>query len=237
MHATGIFDDNKYWDVQAEYAKARPDDMLCRLTVTNRSAHDATLHVLPTLWLRNTWSWGCQSEGCTLVNTRMNQSADSEQTVRVALESLGELAFDFDLDVDERSGGSRARLLWTNNETNYEMVYGSPNEATYTKDAFHRFVVNGESGAVSTSRSGSKVAAHHVITLKAGASATIRQRLYRPSDCARTCAAPFADFNKIFRQRQREADEFYAMTQHRVKSAAERLVQRQAYAGMLWSAH
>ncbi len=131
LEDTGIFDESRYWDVQAEYAKAAPEDMLIRITVTNRGPDTAKLHLLPTLWYRNTWIWGCKHEGCTS-KPLLKQLEDGH--VRGKHETLLENHF----YVDKSPDGQQPPLLWTENETNTQRLYGVDNYTPYTKDAFHR---------------------------------------------------------------------------------------------------
>jgi hypothetical protein len=162
---TGVFDDGRYFDIVAEYAKASPDDILIRLTVSNRGPEAATLHLLPTLWFRNTWAWGCTHEGCE-VKPRLR--ALDEHTVACEHATLGR----FTLHQEDP-----APLLFTENETNTARLFGSPNVSPHVKDAFHATVVEGRADAVNPRRSGTKCATHHVLRLAPGESRVVRLRL------------------------------------------------------------
>ena len=159
---TGVFDDDRYADIDVEYAKAAPDDIHVRVTITNRSAELASLHLLPTLWFRNTW-WMDQPKG--------NLRAGDEAVITAEHPDLG---------VFELRCAGEPVLLFTENESNTERLAGTPNATTYVKDAFHRYVVDGESNAVNPARTGTKAAAHYEVALDAGAEATIELRLCRP---------------------------------------------------------
>jgi hypothetical protein len=162
---TGIFDDDRYFDVIVEYAKAAPDDILMLVSARNRGPDTATLHLLPTLWFRNTWSWGDDIPKPTLT------AAGGEQGIAAARAAHTEVG-DWVLRADKS-----AELLFCENETNNERLFGAPNPAPYVKDGVNDFVVNGRRDAVNPARTGTKVAAHHVLTVGAGESSSIRVRL------------------------------------------------------------
>ncbi len=217
----GVFDDQRYFDVTVEYAKNNPEDILIRITIENPSALEARLHVLPTLWFRNTWSWGRSSEG---YGERPRLEAFAERSLLASHALLGERVLGFDRDADF------AELIFTENESNSERLFGVPASTPYTKDAFHRYVVNGERAAVNPERWGTKAAAHFVLRVPPGGKRVIRARLVEGR------AVPvFEDFDDVFAERLREADEFYAQTLPRNARAEEAQVSRQAYAGLLWS--
>src|SRR5262249_11159672 len=131
---TGVFEEGRYFDVTAEYAKASPDDILIRITVTNRGPQAAPLHVLPTLWFRNVWSWQCTQEWCGL-HPRLN--ADGAATIAAEHETLGK----FRLAIDAAPDGAAPELIFTENDTNFGAIFGAANGAAYVKDAFHERVV------------------------------------------------------------------------------------------------
>jgi hypothetical protein len=211
---TGIFDDNRYFDVFVEYAKAGPDDILIRVSVHNRGPEAARLHLLPTLWFRNTWSWGDDEPKPIL--------REAGGAVAASHSELG----DYTLSCD-----GAPELLFTENDTNTERLWGSPNAAPHVKDAFHRYVVAGEQGAVNPAKSGTKAAARYIVDVPAGGCGVIRLRL-----AAGTAAKPFgAAFDKAFAQRVLDADEFYDRITPRTLTEDERRVHRQALAGMLWT--
>ncbi|HEU4346851.1 MAG TPA: glucosidase [Actinoplanes sp.] len=215
---TGVFDDDRYFDVAVEYAKAAAEDLLVRVTVHNRGPDAATLHLLPTLLFRNTWSWGVD-------DTRPRLSALTAGGTGIAAEhaQLGLRRLYCDRDVP---------LLFTDNETNAERLFGAPNRSPYVKDGIDRAVVHGEVGAVNPARSGTKAAAHYVLDVPAGGSATVRLRLTDADLGAGACAA---GFDEMVDRRRAEADEFYAALMPPAMTEEERRVVRQALAGMLWS--
>ena len=167
---TGAFDDDRYFDVIAEYAKASPNDILIRITVANRGPETATIHVLPTLWFRNAWTWGCSHEGCE-VKPRMEAAGPSAVVARHV--SLGE----FRLDIDQATDGGKAELVFTDNETNARRVFGFDDGNRYVKDAFHDYVIRGDSEAVNPRQFGTKAAAIYRLTVPAGAQTVLRLRL------------------------------------------------------------
>jgi len=223
---TGVFDDNRYYDVFAEYAKADTDDVLIRITVANRGPDAATLHLLPTLWFRNTWSWGRHGEGYW---PKPEIRASGPSSLAAGQESLGR----YQLDAEPVAGAPDPELLFTENETNVTRLFGAPNPQPYVKDAFHRAVINDEADAVNLARQGSKAAFHYTLSLPAGGEQTVRLRLRATAQAASPAFG--TGFDRVFRERVAEADEFYA---ERIPPAAtedERSVMRQGYAGLLWS--
>jgi hypothetical protein len=221
---TGIFDDNRYFDVFVEYAKADVDDVLTKITIANRGDLEAPVNVLPTVWLRNTWTWNGEQPPCTL-------SATDDRTITVVEPELGEINFCFEGDPE---------LLFTNNETNNQRLFGAQNLSPYVKDGFINYLVNGQADAVNPERAGTKAAANYKLTVPAHAEITIRLRLLgsekgsKPAKKAKK-AKLFADFDSVFETRIAEADEFYARIATGELSEDARRVQRQALAGMLWS--
>jgi hypothetical protein len=217
---TGAFDDGRYFDVIVEYAKAAPDDVLIRITVANRGPEPADLHVLPTLWFRNTWSW---ESGSPRPRLRAVGGRAGWQAIEAEHPTLGRRWL-----YAEGAG----ELLFTENETNRERLYGVPSETPYVKDAFHEHVVRGRSDAVNPAGVGTKAAVHHRLTLGAGEGATICLRL---RDTAPN-GDPFGKtFDALVERRRGEADEFYAGVIPASLSDDARGVMRQALAGMLWS--
>ena len=223
---TGAFDDNRYFDVTAEYAKASPDDLLIRITVANRGPQAATLHLLPTLWFRNSWSWGCTHEGCEL-KPRMEFSAPG--VVQTQHATLG----NFQWFADAGPQGQLPPLLFTENETNHEQLDDYANVTPYVKDAFHRYVIQGETAAVNPKQYGTKAAAHYVLHIPAGEAQTVRLRLVAQVEVP---AEPFGEeFESTFGARIQDTNEFYQHHLPPKQKPDERLVARQAYAGLLWS--
>jgi hypothetical protein len=215
---TGIFDDGRYFDVFVEYAKAEPEDMLMQVTVYNRGPDEARVHVLPTLWFRHTWSWAGGTEHPAM---QAYTGGPGGSAVRAESSELGTRWLYADRQVP---------VLVTENETNNERVFGSANDTTYVKDGIDRAVVHGEEGTVNPDGTGTKAALDYVLTVPAQGSATIRLRLM---DTMST--SPFDGFDELMNVRRGEADEFYAGVFAGDLSEDERLIGRQAMAGMLWS--
>jgi hypothetical protein len=223
LNHTGVFDESRYFDVLCEYAKEGPDDILIRLTVSNRGPEKATVHVLPTLWFRNTWSWGRKNEEG---NERPGLRADGERSVDCGHPSLGK----FKLQQEDA-----APWLFTENNTNNRKLFNSANATPHVKDGFHDAVIHGRADAVNPAREGTKCAAHHVVTLAPGEERVIRLRLSDTKTAPKGKAAFGAAFDAVFAARIQEADVFYNGLLAKVGSAEERRVARQAYAGLLWS--
>jgi hypothetical protein len=214
---TGVFDEDRYFDVFIEYAKGGPEDVLVRITVFNRGPEAARLRVLPTLWFRNTWSWGGEVEKPSLAEAAPGVIHASHATL-----------FDYWLSCE---GGPE--LLFTENESNMQRLWGQPSASPYVKDAFHSFVVSGDRNAVNPAKTGTKAAAHYLLDVPAGGSRTVRVRLNAagPPDAV----TAFKDFDRVFTSRIGDADEFYKRIAPDSLSEDERRVHRQALAGMLWS--
>jgi hypothetical protein len=210
---TGIFDDDRYFDVFVEYAKADPEDILVRISAHNRGPEDAELHVLPTLWFRNTWASGDSSKSVVSQNDKGLIVASHEQLGQRTLQCEG-----------------HPELLFTENESNASRLWGQPNKSPYVKDAFHEYLVGGRKGAVNPDKTGTKAAAHYQLQVPAGDSVVVRLRL-----SAKVPQDSFGNFDVIFAERLAEADEFYERITPRSLSEDERRVHRQALAGMLWS--
>jgi len=211
---TGVFDEGRYYDVFVEMAKADADDLLLQYTIVNRGPEAATLHVLPQLWFRNTWSWGND-------DYRPKLTALANNAVQVSHRELGELTWYAD---------DQPELLFCDNHTNVARIGRHPAGEKYYKDGINNYLVEGQAAAVNPARAGTKAAAHYTLTLQPGETRQIRLRLGPAGQ-----TAPFVDFEQVVAQRQQEADEFYEELQHEITGADARLVQRQAYAGMLWS--
>lgn len=217
---TGVFNEGRYFDVFVEYAKAAPEDILIRLEIINRGPETAQLHVLPTIWFRNTWSWGWDAH-----KPRLHQCVAFTETSVIELQQ-------------ERYGqrwlycAGQPALLFTENESNLQRLYGVENRAPYVKDGINDFLVSRAANSVNPAGVGTKASAHYPLTLSAGARAVLQLRL---SDQAEL-AEPFgAAFDAVFTQRRQEADEFYARFAPPELSSDARAVQRQAFAGMIWS--
>ncbi len=217
---TGIFDDDRYFDVTVEYAKASPDDILMLVTAVNRGPDAAQLHLLPTLWFRNTWSWGDETPKPEL----RTGPQDALASVMASHHELGEW---------QLSADAGAELLFCENETNNSRLFGTPNASPYVKDGINDYVVGGVAGAVNPDRTGTKVAAHHNLELAPGESREIRIRLTGPGSSAAN--GPLgAGFTRVFGARRNEADSFYAAVIPSGLDADGALVMRQALAGLLW---
>ncbi len=208
---TDAFEGQRYFDVVVEYAKRSATDIFIRVTVHNRGPEAAGVHVLPQLWFRNTWSWGYP--------VRKPELTLAGDAILAESETLG--AYTLYRDGD-------APWLFTENETNGPRLFGS-NQGGHFKDAFHESVVHGDSGAGDPLQRGTKAAAHYRLEIAAGGHVSIRLRL-----SAAAADTPFADFDRLVDRRRREADEFYERLQHPL-TVDQRLVQRQALAGMIWS--
>ena len=221
---TGVFDAGRYFDVGVEYAKEGPDDICIRITAANRGPERALLHLLPTLWFRNTWTWGCRHEGCSL---KPRMRAVSPGRVQCDHDTLGRMC----LDVEPGPGGP-APLLFTENESNAALLFGAENASPYAKDSIGDFVVGGRREAVNPALKGTKCSAHFELDLGPGEERVARLRL-RGGDPGP--ASPFGDaFEGTFTARRREADEFHAALPGPSDPEARRIA-RQANAGLLWS--
>ncbi|MEA5462959.1 MGH1-like glycoside hydrolase domain-containing protein [Leptothoe sp. PORK10 BA2] len=222
---TGIFDENRYFDVWVEYAKATPEDILIQITVANRGPETKTLTVLPTLWFRNTWSWEKQAEKPIL---KLADTQPGFSTLEASYPEVGNRW----LYCQNKELAQTAPILFTENETNYQAVFGADNATPYVKDAFHRYVIHAEKEAVNPGLSGTKAAAHYSLTIAPGESQTIWLRL---SDQPQL-ATPFGtSFTTTLTARQQDADAFYQAVSPFPMGDEARTVQRQAFAGLLWS--
>jgi len=226
LEDTGAFDQGRYFDVFVEYAKADPDDILVRITCANRGAAPATLHLLPTLWLRNTWAWGRSGEGYW-PKGRIARGAGGGLVADHP--SLGRWTL-----ACEPAAGVSPRLLFTENETNVERLYGARNTSLYVKDAFHRLVVHGEEGAANPDGAGTKAAAWYELAIPGGGEVSVRLRL--TADAGAPRAAPFGPaFEALLSRRIEEADDFFSAHRDAPLSEEERRIVRQADAGLVWS--
>ncbi|MCB2379598.1 glucosidase [Hymenobacter sp. BT635] len=211
---TGIFNKDRYFDVFVEYAKAGPDDILVQITVHNRGSKKAPVQVLPQLWFRNTWSWGYDE-----ARPGLRQTAPGVVAAEHPL--LGRYHFYCD---------QAPELLFCENETNGPRLYDLPAEGRHFKDGINDYVVDGDRAAINEEQQGTKVAAQYELLLQPGQSGTVRLRLSQAVQ-----VAPFQDFDAVFAARKQDADEFYNCIQENLPDADARNVQRQAFAGMLWS--
>jgi hypothetical protein len=222
---TGIFDEDRYFDVLVEYAKATPNDVLIRLSATNRGPDAATLHLLPTLWFRNEWAWGTFGERQRPLLRAIERVGDSPvRFIQASHDRLGDYVL---------ACAGAPELLFTENESNTAQLWGTPGPTPYTKDGIHEAVVHGEMEAVHAERSGTKAAAHYLLTIPSGGTETVHLRLSTangetPGDSS------FADHATILSARIAEADAFYASLGEGLDDE-NRMIQRQAYAGLIWS--
>lgn len=211
---TGIFNDDHYFDVFTEYAKNAADDLLIKITIHNRGTDDARINVLPTLWFRNTWSWGYD-------NYKPVLRADSVNSIKITHRDLGEMYLHCD--------GS-PELLFCDNETNVHKLYGAENPKGYFKDGINNYLIYSDVHAVNNDKSGTKASANYDLTIKANSSISVSLRLENNND-----KNAFLNFEKLFTSRKNEADEFYSELQKNISSDDEKSVQRQSLGGILWS--
>lgn len=225
---TGIFNDDLYFDVFVEYAKAGPDDILIQISVVNRGPETAPLHVLPTLWFRNTWSWS--NGGSKPVLQKYVDTSNSVVHAYLTDTLLKQFLGDYYLYCE-----GNVPLLFTENETNNERLFGSPNASPYVKDGINDFIVQSKQETVNPSGTGTKVSPHYTLNIGPGETQVLRLRL-SASDPAQL-STPFADFEQILNDRLQEANQFYdTITPDGVKAKPDQArIMRQALAGMLWS--
>ncbi|MDF1584322.1 MAG: glucosidase [Methyloprofundus sp.] len=210
---TGVFEDNRYFDVFVEYAKADTDDILMRITAYNRSANSAPLHIMPQIWFRNTWSWGYDG-------ARPSMSATETDCIVIDHEQLGSYHCYLD-EVPE--------LLFCDNDTNTEKLYGN-NTPGYFKDAFHEAIINDQHQATNPNEQGTKACGHYLFNIAAHDQVAVRLRLSKTPN-----PQAFNDFDQVFTSRISEADAFYATVQKNLPGDEAKMIQRQAFAGMIWS--
>ena len=227
---TGAFDDGRYFDVFAEYAKRTPNDVLVRLTIVNRGPDAAALDVLPTLWFRNTWSWGrIGDEGHW---PKPTLKLDGDERVAADHASLGTFTFHARA-VDTQAGRVEPTWLFTENETNNRRLFNTGNESQYVKDGFHDRVVHDDEEAVNPAQRGTKCAPWYRLQVNAGETVTIDLRLHASDEPPE---APFDDgFDECFDRRRAEADAFYQREVPDHVTDTQRNIIRQSYAGLLWS--
>jgi mannosylglycerate hydrolase MGH1-like protein len=217
---TGVFNDNRYFDVFVEYAKGDVEDILIRITVANRGPEAARLRLLPTVWFRNIWSWGNPTH-----RPEMHQ-LDGAPAIELRHPRY---------DCRWLYCDGAPELLFTENETNYARLFGVPNPSAFVKDGIDNYIVHGDAGAVNPEHRGTKAAAHYNLTIEAGDTATVRLRLTDIDFPRLQQQTPFEHFDRIFAERLREADEFYATVIPQDLSADAQGVMRQGFGGMLWS--
>ena len=223
---TGIFDENRYFDVFVEYAKGGPNDTLIRITAFNRGPEPAMLHLLPTLWFRNVWSWGRADEDYQ-AQPRIRRL--NFNTLEAEHASLGRIL----LVAGPGPSGDHPVLLFTDNEANFARLFGTPNPGPFVKDAFHEYVVRGRQDLVNGEGWGTKAAVHYLGEVPPGAEFRVDLRLYSEDEAPVQPLGP--PFDEIFELRIREADEFCSAKLANTSSGESASVARQAYAGLLWS--
>ncbi|MBD1913151.1 MULTISPECIES: glucosidase [unclassified Leptolyngbya] len=223
---TGIFESNNYFDVFVEYAKASSEDILIQINVINRGTEIRTLHLLPTLWFRNTWAWGFEKEEKPWL--AVSQTTDHLSVIEAFHPTLGRRWF-YCEDIPN--------LLFTNNETNYERLFEVSNASSYVKDGINDYVIHNHKDAINPSQTGTKFSAHYQLAIAPGAMQTVRLRLRDSySDPSNSRTELFGqEFGATFRNRQQEADEFYQRISPSSQSEEMQNIQRQAFAGMLWN--
>jgi len=215
---TGIFDENRYFDVFVEYAKSSPEDIFIKISVANRGSAPASLHLLPTLWFRNTWDWTADSVHPSLV---LDRKTDAFQVIRASHSLLGDRWLYCE---------GPDSILFTENETNNEKLFGSQNRSSYVKDGINDYIVHGRKEAVSREK-GTKASPHHLLQVDAGKTTVVRLRLTNQKNIQ----DPFSAFSDCFEKRLQEADAFYKRITPFPLSEDMRNVQRQAFAGLLWN--
>ena len=219
---TGVFDRDEYFDVQCEYAKNSPNDILIRVRVTNQADKPALLHLLPTLWFRNTWTWDCSHEGCSV---RPTLSRKSPKSLKATHPSLGT----FHLSCDELP----LETLITQNETNEQRLYDAPSSGTFVKDAFHEHIIESPRRSLGENKTGTKASPHYRIEIEAKATKEYRLRLTIESELT---SSPFGtEFDQVFADRITETNEFYRAQSKPEISPEDQNIVRQGYAGLLWT--
>jgi len=210
---TGIFDDNHYFDVFIEYAKADTDDLLIKITIHNRGPETAALHVLPHVWFRNTWSWGYD-------DYKPNLYLDEEGCIKIDHRDIGSYYL---------SAAGRCTTFFCENETNTTRLYGIPTVGTF-KDGINDYLIYGKKDAINSLPKGTKATYNYDLSIAPGKSEVIRLRL-----AAQYLSSPFNDFDAIFQERVKDADQFFSDLQAKIHDDDKRMIQRQAIAGMMWS--
>ena len=228
---TGVFDDDRYFDVYIEYAKASPEDLCIRIEVCNRAEEAAEIHLVPQIWFRNTWAWGKSRGPMPMIQ------AGPSATGYLSIESddsnadpLPNLPFEYRVGKRYLYGPEGGEVLFTNNETNDEKLYGGRNVSPYVKDAFHRHICQGEAGAVNPEQAGTKACFRYQMTVPPGGSEVL---LLRFTD--HPMNSPLKDASRVVDDRKKEADDFYQLVHPPAANEDEKRIQRQAFAGMLWT--
>ena len=215
---TGVFESGRYFDVFVEYAKADVEDICIRITVANRGDLPANLRMIPTLWFRNAWSWTPGASRPLI--------SEADGRIYARSEELGEYELLFE--------GS-PEPLFTENDTNFARLYGGQNASSYVKDGFHRYLIDGEEGAVNPARRGTKAGVHYRLSIPAQSETVVRLRLRSTAEAVSKAAAFGSSFERLFVTRVREADAFYTAIAPESIDGHARMIMRQAFAGLLWS--
>ncbi len=225
---TGVFDGNRYFDVSATFAKQGPNDVLIRLRIANRGPEAAKIHVLPTVWFRNTWIWGCQYEGCTL---KPRLYLDGNGVVHAEHQDLEPFLF----AAEPAAGQPKPEWLFTENETNSQRLYGIEQYTPYVKDAFHERVVHNREAAVNPAQTGTKAAAWYQLTIPPGAEVVVRLRLASQKEAPPQLFSPAYD--QTIADRESEMNAFYHFLRRSAgpMDDAHQQIIRQGVAGLLWS--
>ncbi len=218
---TGIFNEDKYFDVFIEYAKAAEDDILIKITVHNRGNEAASLNVLPTIWYRNTWAWGYDE-----YEYKPEMMSSNDTNILIPHQYFQ----DYTLYFQKEDADKTLPLLFCENETNSQRLYNAPNHTPYVKDGINDYIVHGNTAAVNINAAGTKAAINYDVTINGGESKTFLLRL-----SAQALPHPFEDYDTLFDAAKHNADAFYADLQKDFTNEDEKNVQRQAFAGMLWS--
>ncbi len=222
---TGIFNENRYFEVQAEYAKEDVEDILIRITIFNRGPDPAPLTLLPNIWFRNRWSWKNETSKEPRPLISLN---DQKPALNLHHSEIGDYCLNFERE------NQNPQILFTENETNFQKLFNAPNESPYVKDAFHRYIIHNETNAVNPANTGTKAAIVYQFNIPAGGSASIRLRLAKNNPGARVCPEIDDSFDEIFMTRLQEADAFYNAVATSDLDDDLRNIQRQAFAGLMW---
>ncbi len=229
---TGIFDENRYFDIFIEYAKAGTDDICIRIEAINRGPEAAELTILPHLWFRNQWAWGDKPLPEPIIT--VGDSPDNSACLianDAHLRSPSDLLFDYHLGPTYLYGSPGGKFLFTNNESNREALWGEPNDSAYVKDAFHRYIIEKDKKAVNPRNSGTKATLYyHFRSIGAGKKVVVHLRLTNQQ-----MASPLSKVDEVIEERKKEADEFYDTIHPKQASAEEKMIQRQALSGMIWN--
>jgi mannosylglycerate hydrolase MGH1-like protein len=230
---TGVFDDDKYFDIFVEYAKAAPEDICIRIEAFNRGPEDAPLHIIPHLWFRNTWGWTDPRDSEPLISAGpAGHGYDSAIASDCSAHIIKNLAFHYQLGARYLYADASGEMLFTNNETNPSRapIVGAPAPRPYYKDAFHRYVIDGEKSAINEERAGTKACLRYQYVVPAGGSVVVKLRL-----STEQLSSPLEEVDQIIAERLAEANEFYNFIQPPNATEDERRIQRQAFAGLLWT--